>query len=163
MTTLLTGPNEHIECGKSRVYNVVGADGKTRRVRIFAGSVAPSGGGDGEPTDPGESTSDDGGGAPDPVRPPAGGGLDLPDLGPGAAARIMAVVLGGTNVTEVRSEADVFVTPRIAGGLIPGSSYHIPMWSVSDAPPGRMSIVLPERDGKPVNGNVIFVPETGGW
>jgi hypothetical protein len=163
MTTILpTGPNEYIDCGTSQVYDIVGADGKTRRVRIFAGSAAPQGGGQ-EPPDPLRSQADDGDDPPDQRPPASGGGLDIPDLGPGAAARIMAVVLGRTDVTDVRSEADLFVTPRIAGELIPGSSYHFPMWSISDAPAGRMSIMLPERHGEAVNGKVIFVPESGGW
>jgi len=147
--TTPTGPDEYIDCGTSEVYDVVGADGQMRKVRIFARPASKTGGG---------------GNDPEPIKaieaPPAGG-VELPYRGSGAFARITAVVLGGRGVTGSDIDADLFVTPGIARALRPGSRLQVPMWPIIGAPGAEVTLVLPETERGVTNGNMIFMPETG--
>ena len=145
--TTPTGPDEYIDCGTSREYDVVGTDGQTRRVRIFAGPASQTAG-DGNDPEPRQQT-------------PPTGGLDLPDRSIGAFGRITAVVLGGRGVTGSDIDADLFVTPGIARALRPGSRLQVPMWPIIGAPGAEVTLVLPETERGVTNGNMIFMPETG--
>lgn len=146
MTTSLTGPDEYIDCGDSKVYDVVGADGETRKIRIIAGSAQPSG---------------DSGKKPEPSEAGAGGGLIQPDFPHGATARITATVLGQRDITDARFHADLFVDPGIAPTLVPGARIQVPMWRITDFSGGRVTLLLPEGQGDVTSGGMIFVPELG--